>query len=366
MSSFNRHHASLTSAVSGATSLLGRLACHTLVTSAVLSQGRPLPLPELSVTRSSEELSFAHGVAFVGDKIVALDRGDRDQLVLLDTAGLKSVLSFARRGRGPGELYNPSFVIRSRTASGDFAVFDSETLRMSRWSLKGEPRFVGSYSVGSILFGATAASDRVQSFATGFFSGSRLREFRVDSVGGGRQIGVIPSLELIGAESVRQHAWQGYPAEGPAGAGVVVFARHASRVDQIRPSDGRVIGTVYLDSAFRSPLIDERSRGGVPAMASGPELRFGSIAVAATSRCFVVLYSGRSRAEAPGVAHLAHSLVLLDAQLKRVGSWRLPFQGFAVDVHPSTGVVALAETEPTPRVHLVDNARIRRACRNHP
>jgi hypothetical protein len=80
----------------------------------------------------------------------------------------------------------------------------------------------------------------------------------------------------------------------------------------------------------------------------------------------VVLYSGRSRREAPGVANFGRTLVIFDRSLRRVQDLTLSFDASAVDVHAVSGQLAVAEVEPLPRVHLFTDPAVTEICGGKP
>jgi hypothetical protein len=321
------------------------------------AQSRPL-----APIASSPELSAPQSVVFAGHRLAVLDRADDRQLLLLSRPTLAVERRFARAGKGPGELAQPLFLMRDALAGPRVWAFDAAQLLLTAWDTEATPPTTRqAMRVGELFFGG-AVGLRGELYATGMEAGGRLRRVPLPGApGAGAVLGVIPGDPTVPA-AVRQHAWQGYPAVTDGGRRVVVAARHASVVELLDAASGSLQRQVVLDQRNRAPRFETGSRGGRPAMASGDDLRFGTIAVASTASCVLLLYSGRSRAEAPGVANLARQLVLFSSQLEEVGRWTLPFEAFALDVHPRSGEVAIVEADPEPRVHLFRDALMTQRC----
>jgi hypothetical protein len=311
---------------------------------------------------SSPELTAPQAVVFAGTRVLVLDRSDEQRLLLLSRATLAVERRFARAGKGPSELASPLFLVRDDSASARVWSFDAAQLLLTAWDTDATPPLMRrAVRVGDVFFGG-AMGRQGELFATGLDASGRLRRVRLTSVTGADSVlGAIPGDPTVPAR-VRQHAWQAYPAVIDGGRRVVVAARHAGVIDVLDAVTGRLQQQVVMDRRNRTPLFQTVSRDGTPAMQSGDDLRFGTIAVASTSSCVALLYSGRSRAEAPGVANLARQLVLFSSQMEEVGRWTLPFEAFALDVHPRSGEVAIVEVDPEPRVHLFRDPQITKSC----
>jgi hypothetical protein len=344
--------------VVGAAMMLGALA-----TRPALSQGALRSRP-IQNDQSSGELAYPHGVAFSGSSLVVLDRDDRYQVKLLSVPRLATTRTYVRKGQGPSELAIPSFLV-PEASGNELWIFDAGTLLWSRWQFADSARQLRTARAPEMLFGATIAGGG-ELFATGFFRGGRIRRFSPAAVSVASPFSPIPGGGTE-SEATRQHAWQAYPRLSPDGRHLLVASRHSSRVDVIS-TDGRGRDTVlFLDDRYRTPVYREADRGGGQlAMQSGADLRFGTIAVAGNTRCVVVLYSGRSRREAPGVANFGRTLVIFDRSLRRVQDLTLSFDASAVDVHAVSGQLAVAEVEPLPRVHLFTDPAVTEICGGKP
>jgi hypothetical protein len=183
--------------------------------------------------------------------------------------------------------------------------------------------------------------------SSGLFAGGRLALF--DGTGRlKRTAGPLPPARDGVPPAVAQHAYAGTLARHPARPLVAIGTRHADRVE-IYGTDGRLVRVARGPGAFE-PVFEVQVRGGAPAMASGGDMRFGYVDLAAAGDHLYGLYSGRSREERPGRAFYGGEVHVFgwNGTLRRIVP--LDHLALALSVSPDERTLYTVRHEPTPAV----------------
>ena len=193
--------------------------------------------------------------------------------------------------------------------------------------------------------------------ATGFFARGRVAV--LDSTGKPRRfLGELPPGDLAVPIRVRQHAFQSALALNRTVQRVALATRHADRLD-IYSMDGRSHWENKRLFMF-DPIYEVGQGADGPIMASGENLRFGYIAIAAASDRIYALYSGRTRGGFPGRATFGQYVHVYDWNAKLVGVLKLNDDVIDVAVDVSGKVLYGLRHDPDPAVvrYSVDRAAI--------
>lgn len=165
--------------------------------------------------------------------------------------------------------------------------------------------------------------------SSGMFTRGRLAMFD----GSGRltrTAGPMPPAREGVPPAVAQHAYSGTLVLHPSRPLVAIGTRHADRLE-IYQTDGQLVRVARGPRNFE-PVYEVQVHGGVPAMASGEDMRFGYIDLAATGDRLYALYSGFTRGERPGRANFGQQVHVFDwdGKLHRVLPLDQPVLGIAV------------------------------------
>jgi hypothetical protein len=292
----------------------------------------PLPLTG-TVLHQSDALGQPSALALSGPYLVVLDGlGAPAVHVLRRTDGVR-VAAAGREGEGPGEYRGPRGL--QAGAGGSVWVFDVELQRLTRLDLAGlrgdsvpPPAEMVTFGAGVLPMSPQWVGDALVS--PGLYDTGRLGWF--DRAGRFlRTTGALPPPETGAPPRVVQHAYTGTLAVRPDGARMAVGTRHADRLE-IYDAAGTLLHLVRGPRPFE-PVFQVAVAQGQPYMASGDELRFGYVDVAATDRAVYALYSGRTRGGAPGVASFGRAVHVYgwDGRLRRTLALDADVLGIAVD-----------------------------------
>jgi hypothetical protein len=147
---------------------------------------------------------------------------------------------------------------------------------------------------------------------------------------------------------ILQHAYQAFMAARPDKSRFVLVDRHAGSIE-IFDSRGTLTHRVSGPTAFE-PKFTVATRGGQPVFASGEDLRFGYMGVAATQSRIYALFSGRRRGDYPGTATEADALHVFDWDGRLLTTAHLPTPAVAIAVGPRDSLAYVLVDEPAPSV----------------
>lgn len=284
----------------------------------------------------------------VGPYVVVLDGGADSVVLVLDGRGGRVVTRLGRRGSGPGEFVAPWSIDPVPRRTGEFWVYDLSLRRRTHASLSSQraARVARTRTVqldaGVTTMEPVWLSDS-QFVALGLFQDGRLGVF--DARGTLRRtIGAVPPGDPRIPVSVRQHAYQSWMRPNGDRSLLAIAARHASRLE-ILTLDGRRVAAGNGGDAFE-PTYTVREGTDGPVMASDLDLRFGYVGLAASSDRVFGLYSGRSRAEAPGRASLGRYVHVFDWRARLLARLALQGEAVAIAVDGSGSTLYSLEYEP--------------------
>lgn len=129
---------------------------------------------------------------------------------------------------------------------------------------------------------------------------------------------------------------------------LAIGTRHADRLE-IYDSGGQLVRVARGPRGF-DPVFEVRVRAGTPSMASGDDMRFGYVDLAAAGSHLYGLYSGRSRAERPGRAFFGGEVHVFDWDGTLVRVLPLDHLALALAVSPGEETLYTVSHEPTPAV----------------
>ncbi len=266
----------------------------------------------------SDSLGMGTGLLRVGDFLVVEDRKANRPFHLVDLGTEKYAASFGSWGRGPGEFQSVASLGRDPTRTSLFWAYDLSNRRITPVSLAGPTPLVlpelsvvmradGEVPIELLRFGESWLGH-------GFLSAGRLAVYSNTGHFEGVRGALPPPKrgESPAPGHVRQQAYQSTFDVRPDSALIAVGTRFADRIDIMSPA-GELLAEADRPLGFE-PQYSVMTNGGRPVMGSGEAMRFGYIRVKATQDHIYALYSGASRAELPGAAHLGYTL--------RVFSWQ--------------------------------------------
>ena len=253
------------------------------------------------VLLEDELLGQPQALAAVGEHLVVLDAHNSPAVHILRRDDGRRVFAFGRDGSGPGEFRHPRSVDLDPARTNRVWIYDSQLLRFTPVDLQRDTVAVAEGAItlhsNELPMQPVWAGGSVL-LSTGLFSAGRLARFDVagDLIG---TAGTLPPDENAPANVV-QHAYTGTLVARPDRSRFALLNRHADRVE-IFDAAGATLRIASGPVGFR-PVYETHSRGSVPFMATGEDLRFGYISGAATDGALFALYSGRARRELPGYA----------------------------------------------------------------
>ncbi|MFQ5679950.1 MAG: BF3164 family lipoprotein [Gemmatimonadota bacterium] len=305
-----------------------------------------------SVLTASDRLGLPGAVERVGEYLVLTDGLGEAALHVVDRRTGEVRSSFGRNGEGPGEYRAPRSI--DAEPGGDaFWVFDIGLQRLTRVELReGLPARRPADSPVLTLRASAPTTDPIRLagghlLALGFYPDGRLAEF--DARGTLlRSVGPLPPNPSGVPPSVLQQAYLGRMKARPDRSLLAVGARYAGEIEIYR-ADGtllhRVSGPSPVEPRF---AVQETSHG--PAMASGDDLRFAYLDVAATRERIYALFSGRTRGGFPGEANYGEYVHVFDWEGRFLEAFRLDADAIAIAADESEGRLYAVRHLPTPAV----------------
>lgn len=305
-----------------------------------------------SVLNASDRLGLPGAIERAGDYLVLTDGVGEAALHVIDRTTGKIRGSFGREGEGPGEYRAPRS-IDPEPGENAFWVFDIGLQRLTHIELRdGLPAVKPADSEVLTLRASAPTTDpiRLQGgrlLALGFFPDGRLAEF--DGAGSLlRTVGSLPPNPERIPPSVLQQVYQGRMKARPDRQLLAIGTRYAGFIE-IYGADGtlarRVSGPLSVGLRFQ---VQETAHG--PVMASGEDLRFGYIDVAATQDRIYALFSGRTRAGFPGRANYGEYVHVFNWEGEFLEALHLDADVLAITVDEQEGALYAVRHLPVPAV----------------
>jgi len=300
------------------------------------------------IVYTSDSLALPHLLSLVGEHLLVTDAGGGASLHVLKNG--RRLASFGRPGKGPGEFSS----IRTLQPAPDGRsvwLFDPGNSRLTLLDL--DAVLAGSRDavretvvLRSNLLPLNAVRLRDSLIASsGLFTEGRLALF-ANSGDLRRVVGPLPAAPEGVPVTVAQHAYTGTLVRHPRRPLLALATRHADRVE-LYGTDG-TLRTIARGSKRFEPMYEVQARDGVPLMATGEDLRFGYVDLAAAGDRLYALYSGHTRAERPGRANFGRQVHVFDwnGRLLRILPLDQPVLGIAVDADARTLYAVCHDPEP--------------------
>lgn len=312
---------------------------------------RPAPLAS-EVIAEPIDLGLPFELEVVGPHLVVLDAASDSSVLVFHKQDGRIVRSFGRRGHGPGEFEGAWSVDPVLGSDREFWVYDASLHRLTHVDL--ERDFGGISRPGDRLINLIAEATVLDPawldsifVSLGFFQSGRIAHF--DAEGRFlRTVGPLPQDAEDVPPQVLQHAFQSTLKPNPSRTLLAVATRHADRLEIYRP-DGTLVAAAKPPFGFL-PNFQVRQRRGQPSMATGDDLRFGYVDLAASEEHIYALFSGRTRRGFPGVANFGEYVHVYDWTGQLVAVFELDSDALAIAVDPSDGTLYALRHDPRPAV----------------
>jgi hypothetical protein len=266
-----------------------------------------------AVLYGGDALGRPQSIGIAGEWLLVGDRPQPHALHLIRRTDGHHAASWGRDGEGPGEfrtlwgiqpdrdgrawLYDPSL---SR-----LTLIDAPSLAAGR---PDPVRRMVRLHADMVPMTALWMADTLL-VSSGMFTQGRLAMF--DASGRLKRVaGSLPAAREGIPPQVAQHAYSGTLVRHPTRPLLAIGTRHADRVE-LYDADGRLLRVARGPRGFE-PVFEVAMAGGQPTMASGDEMRFGYVDVAAAGEHLYALYSGASRGERPGRASFGGEVHVFD------------------------------------------------------
>jgi len=304
-----------------------------------------------TVLFDGEALGRPQSVGVVGDWLLVSDVPRPHALHVIRRSDGRHLKSWGREGGGPGEFRNLWSI--QPDGRGRAWLYDPGQTRLTLLDLptlladRGDP-VRRSVNLRADLMPMTAVwvSDTLL-MSSGMFARGRLALF--DAAGRLKATaGPLPPAREGVPPAVAQHAYSGTLVRHPSRPLVAIGTRHADRVE-IYHADGRPVRVARGPRGFE-PVYEVQVRGGVPVMASGGEMRFGYVDLAAAGEHLYGLYSGHSREERPGRASFGGEVHVFDWNGVLVHVLPLDHLALALAVSDDERTLYTVRHDPTPAV----------------
>jgi hypothetical protein len=311
-----------------------------------------------TIVDAGDDLAAPTDLARVGGHLVLLNNRGDSAVHVYDAHSGALQRRFGREGGGPGEFRAAWSLDPEPGSASAFWIFDLALQRLTRIDLAADFQPGKRYGERSVQIDASTGlvspvwSGDTLLVSPGFFAqGGRLA--RIDPAGRVRDfVGGEPPGDPTTPLQVRQHAYQSTVRAHPARPLLAVATRHADRFEILRVDGSRVAAAARLESF--EPVYEVSERGGQPAMASGEEMRFGYIDLAATPSRVYALYSGRKRADFPGAASFGELVHVYDWNARLVEVLRLDAAAVALEVDEARHKLYAIRHHPAPALVSYD------------
>lgn len=306
------------------------------------------------VLTSDSALGLPGRIEVVGRNVVVVDQAADSIIHVLDRTDGNLIRSFGRRGGGPGEYQGVWSVAAVPGSDDEFWIWDVGSRRLTHVDL-GED-FVDGGGPGERSVNVAAevpildpvlVEDRW--VAVGFMEEGRFAFLDHDGnmVGTG---GALPPGDDELPASVRQQVNQSSLAAKPDRSLLAVVTRHFDRLEIYRP-DGTLVVSRTGPFDIQPEYEVRMAEGRRPGIASGGDLRFGYVGVAATDDRIYALFSGRVRAGfPPGEAVYAEYVHVYDWEGTLLGALKLDAPSLSLAVDPAGEALYALRYDPVPAV----------------
>ena len=254
-------------------------------------------------------------IAVVGKYVVVADLSADSVFHVIDPERAGAAIQFGRRGSGPGEFEQAWTIDPVPIGSANMWVYDAALARLTHVGIRdgdaGPAASVGrliSLQAPAVLTGPVWV-DSTTLVSLGFFARGRVAFLSADGVLR-HVVGELPAVSTTAPPEVAQQVNQATLALHPDRSLMVAATRHASNIE-IYSADGSLIG-IFPGPLTVEPRFAVQVARGRPTMATGLDLRFGYIDVAATEDHIYALFSGRTREGFPGSANFARFVHVFD------------------------------------------------------
>ncbi|HEU4452038.1 MAG TPA: BF3164 family lipoprotein [Longimicrobium sp.] len=354
----SRHFARLCTKIGMLCLCASILGCQAEVESGPESAFEEQPSPRIllpnGIVYKSSTLAGPSAVEWMGTQLVVLDPMGDSLVKVFDVASGILERSFGRRGKGPGEFSGAWGFDAPERQKGFIWIYDVQLRRLTRVHLQANPRtgwklgehlihLLSEFTVNSPVFlhDGSIVSPALMSHAG--------RVARFDSAGTLLGIsGPAPPAPQGVPLRVAQHAYQSIARTNPSRTMFVLATRHADQLEIYR-SDGALVTIARGRNPF-TPTYTVRMSRGQPELATNDELRFGYVGLATTENRIYALYSGKSRAEAPGRANYGSVIRVSDWNGTFRESWSLRQSTLGIAVDSAGRTLYAVRHDPEPAI----------------
>lgn len=301
---------------------------------------------------AGDALAKPQWMGVVGPWLVVADHGGGPMLHVIERRSGRLAVSWGRTGSGPGE-FRTVWSVQPADQPGQAWVFDPTLSRVTLVDLAGLAANRADPVRRMILLRGDASAMDVRwsgdtaLVATGLFPRGRLAVF--DTAGRlTRFAGPLPPVRGGVPAQVAQHAYMGTLARHPSRGLFAIATRHADRLEIYSPF-GSLLKTVRGPGGF-DPAFTVQARAGSPALATGEDLRFGYVDLAAAGDRLFALYSGYTRAERPGWANFGAEVHVFDWDGHLRARYRLDHAALTIAVDERGPTLYATRHAPSPAV----------------
>lgn len=304
-----------------------------------------------AVLFGGDQLGQPQSVAVMGEWLLVSDKPGPHALHLLGRENGRLVRSWGREGAGPGEFRTLWGIQPAR--DGGAWLYDPSLSRLTLVDVPalaaGRPDVIRrSVNLRAELLPMTAlwAADTLL-VSSGMFRQGRFAHF--DDAGElKRVVGPLPPMRDGVPAQIAQHAYSGSLVMHPSQPLLALGTRHADRLEIYRP-DGGLVRVARGPRGFE-PAYEMRVIAGEPSMASGEDMRFGYVDLAAAGAHLYGLYSGYSRGERPGRAFYGGEVHVFDWGGNLLRVLPLDHLALALAVSDDERTLYTVRHDPTPAV----------------
>jgi TolB-like 6-blade propeller-like len=330
-----------------------------------------LPLAGRILTES-DSLGLPRQLAVTTAGLVVLDAAGDPAVRVFSERNGSLIASGGRRGAGPGE-FEGAWSVDPGRGQRDFWIYDLGLSRLTHLQLVARSGSAGDAPhLASLAPGAIPAAPPPDSLAVlstlnisvdgtvfdpawvgrrlvgvGFFRSGRLAYFQAD----GRLLrfaGRLPPAPAGLPRSVWTEAFQSMLQPAPGGDLLAVAARYTDRID-VYTSTGTLVAHAARPYGFDPPVAVSKLSP-TPALATGPDLRFGYVGLAVTRNRIYGLFSGRRRRDAPGRANFGELVNVFDWQGHLLRILKLPRPALVIAVDDRAHKLFAVHHDPRPMI----------------
>lgn len=305
-----------------------------------------------AATQASDTLGLPSHLAIVGERLIVADR-QAPFLHVLTVPDLRYVGSTGGEGGGPGEFRTSPRVSSVAGDPAGFWAWDAQQTRMTRYRVTEpvdamRPLETVALSLPTVFFDADWLTDSTL-VGVGLMPEGRMSV--LDRAGA--PLGSIGTRagrpdEQATPHTVLQHAYAGPLVLSPDRRRIAVATRQADLL-QIFEADGRLVRELRGAGGF-DPVYETAVRAGGVGMATGGDLRFGYLSLAATAEHVFALFSGDLRGDMPGRANAGLLIHVFDWDGERVATLELPERSRDITVSADGRELYATHDEPSPHI----------------